>query len=115
MDQLIPSLVHLLAPLSPAFRKEVFQTFRLMFGAWVVGLGRRTVARVHETTGRSEGQDHSSAFRLFANALGNGDEVMRLLLPSLLQIFVPGTRVGLVLDDTRCHKRGAQVAFGGRF
>ena len=115
VDQLIPSLVNLLAPISPAFRKEVFQTFRLMFGAWIVCLGRRTVSRVFETTGRSESHDHSASFRLVANALWNWDEVMRLLLASLLQILVPGTRVWIVIDDTLCHKRGAKVAFGGIF
>lgn len=115
MDQLIPSLFNLLAPLAPAFRVEVFPTFRLMLGAWIVCLGRRTVSRVWETTGRSRSQHHAAAFRLFAEAVWNFDEVMRLLLAALLQTFVPGLRVWVVVDDTLCHKRGAQVAFGGIF
>lgn len=115
MDQLIPSLLELLAPLVPAFRKEVFPTFRLMFGAWVVCLGRRTISRVWETTGQSRHRHHAAAFRLFSQAVWNWDEVMRLLLVALLQTFVPGMRVWVVVDDTLCHKRGAKVAFGGIF
>ena len=93
MDQLIPTLLQLLAPLAPAFRKEVFPTFRLIVGAWVVCLGRRTVSRVLETTGQSRHRHHAAAFRLFSQAVWNWDEVMRLLLVALLQTFVPGVRV----------------------
>ena len=115
MDQLIPSLANLLVPLAPAFRKEVIPVFRMMVGAWIVCLGRRTVSRVWETTGRSGSQHHAAAFRLFAQAVWNWDEVMRLLLVALLRKFVPGLRVWVVVDDTLCHKRGAKVAFGGIF
>ena len=63
MDQLIPSLVSLLGPLAPAFRKEVFPTFQRTVGAWIVCLGRRTVSRVWETTGRSRSEHHAAPFR----------------------------------------------------
>jgi hypothetical protein len=86
-----------------------------MVVAWIVCLGRRTVSRVWETTGRSAEQDHSHAFRLFSAAVWNWDEVCRILLVRLLASFVPGSRVWLVVDDTLCHKRGARVAFGGIF
>ena len=115
MDQLTPSLAALLAPFAGCFRPEVFATFRLLVGAWVVCLGRRTVSRLWETTGRAAAEDHSRAFRLFNQAAWNWDEVCRLLLVWLLAALVPGTRVWLVLDDTLCHKRGAKVAFGGIF
>ena len=86
MDHLIPSLMELLAPLVPAFRKEVFPVFRLMVGAWIVCLGRRTISRVWETTGWSRRKHHAAAFRLFAQAKWNWDEVMRLLDdPTLVQ------------------------------
>ena len=115
MDQLIPSLVELLAPLAPAFRKEVFPVFCQTVGAWIVCLGRRSLSRVWETTGRSGTEHHASAFRLFSQAVWNWDEVMRLMLAALLHRFVPGVRVWVVVDDTLCHKRGAKVAFGGIF
>ena len=115
MDHLIPSLINLLAPLAPAFHREVFPLFRTMTAAWVVCLGRRTISRVWETTGQSRSRHHAAAFRLFSQAVWNWDEVMRLLLVKLLEVFIPGTRIWVVVDDTLCHKRGAKVAFGGIF
>jgi hypothetical protein len=115
MKQCIPSLLVLLVPLAPAFRVEVFDTFCLMTGAWILCLGRRTISRVWETTGEAQKRNHASAFRLFSEAAWNWDEVCRLLLVEILASLVPGTKVWLVVDDTLCHKRGAKVAFGGIF
>jgi len=115
MDQLTPSFRSLLAPFAPCFRPEVFATFSLMVAAWTVCLGRRTISRVWETTGRAADHDHCAAFRLFSDAVWNWDELARILLVRLLAALVPGTRVWVVLDDTLCHKRGAKVAFGGIF
>lgn len=115
MDQLTPSFDALLAPFAECFRPEVFATFSWMVTAWIVCVGRRTISRVWETTGRSADHSHYPAFRLFSAAAWNWDEVCRILLVKLLAAFVPGTRVWLVIDDTLCHKRGARVAFGGIF
>jgi DDE superfamily endonuclease len=115
MDQLTPSLSDLLALFSGCFRPEVAATFRLMVTAWIVCLGRRTISRVWETTGRSAEHSHCPAFRLYSEAIWNWDEVGRILLVQLLATFVRGSRVWLVIDDTLCHKRGAKVAFGGIF
>jgi len=115
MDQLTPSLLVLLEAFRPCFRQEVFSAFRLMTAAWVVCLGRRTISRVWQTTGRSATHSHCPAYRLFSEAAWNFDELGRILLVKLLAAFVPGTRVWLVVDDTLCHKRGAKVAFGGIF
>ena len=115
MDQLTPSLAALVAIDAGCFRVEVFEMFRSMLGAWIVCLGRRTISRVWETTGRSQSEDHSAAFRLFSEATWNWDEVCRLLILDILAHLVPGMHVWLVVDDTLCHKRGAHVAFGGIF
>ena len=115
MDQLTPSLAALVAGYAPCFRAKTFQMFRYMLAAWLVCLGRRTISRVWETTGLSQHQDHSAAFRLFSQAVWNWDEVCRLLILDVLTHLVPGMHVWLVVDDTLCHKRGAQVAFGGIF
>jgi len=115
MDHLTPSLSALLEPFADCFRPEVFATFRLLVSAWIVCLGRRTISRVWETTGRAATEDHSHAFRLFNQAAWNWDELCRILLLRLLVALVPGTTLWLVTDDTLCHKRGAKVAFGGIF
>jgi hypothetical protein len=115
MDQVIPTLDVFLGLFAPVFRQEVFGTFRQMVVAWTVCLGRRSISRVWETTGKSEKQDHAAAFRLFSQAVWNWDEVCRILLLAILEKLVPGMRLWVVVDDTLCHKRGAKVAFGGIF
>lgn len=115
MDQLTPSLAALVGSYAPCFRVEAFHMFRYMLGAWIVCLGRRTISRVWETTGRSQDHDHSAAFRLFSQSAWNWDEVGRLLILQILTHLIPGMHVWLVLDDTLCHKRGGHVAFGGVF
>src|SRR5262249_49580072 len=99
MDQLTPSWTALLAPLAGCFRPSVFALFFLVTGAWGVRLGRRTISRVWETTGRSAKSDHCAAFRLFSEAAWNWDELARLFLVQLLTL-VPGTTLWLVVDDT---------------
>lgn len=115
MDQLTLSLSMLLVIEKQCFRREVYHMFCFMLGAWIVCLGRRTISRVWETTGRSKENDHSAAFRLFSEAAWNWDEVCRLLLLEIVARLVPGVEVWLVVDDTLCHKRGSKVAFGGVF
>jgi hypothetical protein len=105
----------LLDPLSGCFRVEVFAIFKLMTATWIACLGRRSISRVWETTGRSKDHSHCAAFRLFSEAIWNWDEVIQVFLVQLLTLLVPDASIWLVIDDTLCHKRGAKVAFGGIF
>jgi DDE superfamily endonuclease len=86
-----------------------------MVAAWIVCLGRRTISRVWQTTGRARDEDHSKAYRLFNQAAWNFDDLARVTLLELLADLIPGSSVWIVVDDTLCHKRGACVAFGGIF
>ena len=115
MLKITTPLVVLLAPFSGCFNEPVFATFSVMVAAWIVCLGRRTISRVWQTTGRAHDEDHSKAYRLFNQALWNWDDLARIVLLELLCDLIPGSSVWLVVDDTLCHKRGANVAFGGIF
>jgi hypothetical protein len=108
-------LVVLLAPFSGCFNEPVHATFSVLVVAWIVCLGRRTISRVWQTTGRAEDEDHSKAYRLFNQAVWNWDDLARITLIELLCDLIPGSSVWLVVDDTLAHKRGAKVAFGGIF
>lgn len=116
MDQLTTSLSYLVDCYAPHFyRPEVFRMFRLMLVGWIVCLGRRTISRVWETTGRSQHHDHSAAFRLFSEAVWNWDDICHLLILNLYAALFTGGCLWVVVDDTLCHKRGSRVAFGGIF
>jgi hypothetical protein len=115
MNKLTAPLLLLLAPFAPCFNHGVHDTFCAVVAAWIVCLGRRTIARVWQTTGQAEHHAHSPFYRLFNQAKWNWDELARIFLVELLCDLIPGTKVWLVVDDTLCHKRGAKVRFGGIF
>ncbi len=92
MDQRIPGLELLLAPLAVAFRSEVYSSFCLTVVARIVCPGRRTISRVWETTGHTEQRHHAAAYRLFSQAVWNWDEVCRLL-PLHVLALAPGVRL----------------------
>jgi hypothetical protein len=78
MLKITTPLVALLAPFSSCFNAPVFAIFQVMVAAWIVCLGRRTISRVWQTTGRAQHEDHSKAYRLFNQAVWNWDDLARM-------------------------------------
>src|SRR5512135_2716037 len=63
---------------------------------------------------RRGGQRHpDTASAVFHAAAWEGDDLGIVLAMLILTPRVPGGVVWIVVDDTRCPKRRAQVAFGG--
>lgn len=115
MVKLTESQRLVVATCASCFRVEVFETFCSVLAAWIVCVGRHTISRVWETTGRWQTHDCSPTFRLFSEAVWKWDEVCRMLLLEVLKYLVTGKTLWIVIDDTLCHKRGGHVAFGGVF
>jgi len=115
VDQLIASLAGLVDAFAPCFRREVFDTFRVLFAAWVVCPGPRTISEVWQATGLAGRRHHDVAYALFRSAQWEWDELGKLLVALIVVRLVPDGLVWLVVDDTLAHKRGAKVAFGGFF
>src|SRR5512135_109560 len=115
MDQLIPSLAALVAALRDCFRIEVFQTFQVLIAGWIVCLGPHTLSEVWQATGLAAKRHHDTAYAVFHSAAWGWDDLGIVLATLILSHLVPGGVVGVAVDDTLCHKRGAKVAFGGIF
>lgn len=115
MDQLIPSLAALVEGFRPCFRQEVFQTFQHILVGWAVCPGPRTISEVWQATGRAAAHHHDTAYSLFSSAVWEWDELAQILVLLIVTRLIPAGAVWLVVDDTLCHKRGANVAFGGFF
>src|SRR5262245_62743526 len=115
MDQLIPSLTELVAPLRVCFRSEVFQTFQILIAGWIVCLGPHTLSEVWQATGLAAKRHHDTAYAVFHSARWEWDDLGIILASLILTHLVPGGVVWVAVDDTLCHKRGAKVAFGGIF
>jgi hypothetical protein len=116
MSQLIPSLLILVEPFRSCFaRPEVFQTFQTLLAGWIVCLGPRTLSEVWQATGWAAKRHHDTIDAVFNSAAWEWDDLGIVLATLILAHLVPGGVVGIVVDDTLCHKRGAKVAFGGIF
>lgn len=115
MDQLIPSLVALVEGFRPCFRHEVFQTCQHLLVGWIVCPGPRTISEVWQATGRAATHHHDAAYSLFSSAVWEWDELGKILLLLIVTRLIPTGAIWIVADDTPCHKRGANVAFGGFF
>jgi hypothetical protein len=115
MDQLIPSLVELVAPLRDCFRSEVFRTFQVLLAGWIVCTGPHTISAVWQATGLAARRHHDTAYAVFHSAAWEWDDLGIVSATVILAPLIPGGAVRIVVDDTPCHKRGAKVAFGGIF
>jgi hypothetical protein len=115
MDQLIPGLVELVAPLRGCFRIEVFQTFQALLAGWILCNGPHTISGVWQATGLAAKRHHDTAYAVFHSAAWEWDDLGIVLATVILAQLIPGGVVWIVVDDTLCHKRGAKVAFGGIF
>jgi hypothetical protein len=115
MDQLIPSLATLVESFRDRFHPQVFQTFQTLIAGWIVCLGPRTISAVWQATGLAAPRHHDTAYAVFHSAAREWDDLGIILATLILTPLIPGGVVWVVVDDTLCHKRGAQVAFGGIF
>jgi DDE superfamily endonuclease len=115
MEQLIPSLAELVAPLRDCFGIEVFQTFQILLAGWIVCIGPHTISEVWQATGLAARRHHDTAYAVFRCAAWEWDDLGIVLATLILTHLIPGGIVWLAVDDTLCHKRGAKVAFGGIF
>src|SRR5262249_42049868 len=115
MDQLIPGLSELVAPLRGCFRIEVFQTFQALLAGWILCNGPHTISRVWQATGLAARRHHDTAYAVFHSAAWESDDLRIVLATLTLASPVAGRVVRLAVADALCHKRGAKVAFGGIF
>jgi hypothetical protein len=115
MDQIIPSLVELLAPFRGCFRQEAFLNFQHVLAAWILCPGPRTLTEVWQVCSLSSCRHYSAIYHLFRCANWDWDELGAILCLLLISYLVPKGIVWIVVDDTLCHKRGKRVALAGMF
>jgi len=115
VDQLIPSLLALVEGFRPCSRHEVFQTFQHILVGWIICPGPRTISEVWQATGRAATHHHDTAYSSFSSAVWNWDELAEILVLLIVARLIPTGAIWVVVDDTLCHKRRAEVAFGGFF
>jgi len=68
---------------------------------------------VWPATGRAADHYGDTAYSFFASVKWSWDDLDKLLARMVVARLLPAGAIWIVVDDTLCHKRGAQVAFGG--
>jgi hypothetical protein len=116
MEHLTGSLAELLGSFSGCFaRRESFAVFEPVVLAWILCLRCRTLTEVWQLTGLGPKMHYDAIYSLFASAKWDWDELGTLLCLLILTHLVPFGLISIAVDDTLCHKRGKNVAFGGIF
>ena len=116
MEHLTVSLAELLGSFSGCFaRRESFAVFEPVVLAWILCLRCRTLTEVWQLTGLGPKMHYDAIYSLFASAKWDWDELGTLLCLLILTHLVPFGLISIAVDDTLCHKRGKNVAFGGIF
>src|SRR4051794_24596462 len=116
MDQTIPSLAELPGHFRPCFfRAESYSTFCSAVEAWLVCIGPRRPSEAWQFCVANRVRHYCSLYDFFCRAKWDWDELGKILLLLLILHFVPTGSVWIAVDDTLCHKRGKEVAFGGIF
>lgn len=82
---------------------------------WIICPGPRTISEVWQAIGRAANRHHNTAYSLFASAVWEWDELAKILVLLIVARLIPTGAIWIVVDDTLCHKQGANVAFGGGF
>jgi hypothetical protein len=110
------SVAELLGPLRSCFaRPESFAVFQPVVVAWILCLRCRTLTEVWQLTGLGPKMHYDAIYSLFASAKWDWDELGVLLCLLLLTHLDVFGLITVAVDDTLCHKRGKNVAFGGIF
>jgi hypothetical protein len=116
MEHLTVSLAELLGPFRDCFaRRESFAVFQPVVVAWILCLRCRTLTEVWQLTGLGPKMHYDAIYSLFASSKWDWDELGTLLCLLILTHLVPFGLISIAVDDTLCHKRGKNIAFGGIF
>jgi DDE superfamily endonuclease len=116
MEHLTVSLAELLGSFRGCFaRSESFAVFQPVVAAWILCLRCRPLTEVWQLTGLGPKMHYDAIYSLFASAKWEWDELGTLLCLLILTHLVPFGLISIAVDDTLCHKRGKNIAFGGIF
>ena len=101
----------LLVNFSSTFSAPSFDNFVILTKAWVLCIGRRTIARVLRFGGLTDDQRerHSAFYRFLSRAKWDVDDLASCLLQLVLRAVPDDCPLVLVVDDTLCRKSGSHI------
>jgi hypothetical protein len=105
-----------LLTLSGAFAPEIAPIFVQIGWAWILCLGRPTVANLLRSVPEKFQRHWTTAYRFFSKTRWEPDDIFRILVQDILHPLLPADPPWiLAADDTTAQKYGPRVAFAAWF
>jgi hypothetical protein len=113
MRTLPTAMIQVLSPFAPLFSKRVWRHVQLLVAGTILAPSKRTVASALRAVGLEQEWRFCRYHRVLSRAVWSSREASRILLVSLVEIFVPEGPLVVGIDETLERRRGKKISAKG--
>jgi hypothetical protein len=107
-------MIRVLAPFAPLFSKPVFRHVQVLLAGTILAPGKRTVSSALRAMGLGQQKCFHRYHRVLSHASWSSVKASRILLRSLVEVFVPeGDPLVVGIDETLERRYGKKIAAKG--
>jgi hypothetical protein len=114
MPTLPTTMIRVLAPFAPLFSERVFRHVQVLLAGTILAPGKRTVSSALRAMGLGQQKCFHRYHRVLSHASWSSVKASRILLRSLVEVFVPeGDPLVVGIDETLERRYGKKIAAKG--
>jgi DDE superfamily endonuclease len=114
MRTLPTTMIRVLAPFAPLFSERVFRHVQVLLAGTILAPGKRTVSSALRAMGLGQQKCFHRYHRVLSHASWSSVKVSRILLRSVVEVFVPeGDPLVVGIDETLERRYGKKIAAKG--
>jgi hypothetical protein len=113
MRTLPVTMIRLLAPFAPLFSQRVWQHAQVLLAGTILAPGRRTVSSALRAMGLGQQKRFHRYHRVLSHASWSSVKASRILLRSLVEVFVPEGPLVVGIDETLERRYGKKIVARG--
>jgi hypothetical protein len=114
MRTLPTMMIRVLAPFAPLFSERVFEHVQVLVAGAILAPGKRTVSSALRAMGLDQRKTFHRYHRVLSRAKWSSVEASRVLLDSLVEVFVPeGAPLVVGIDETLERRQGKRISAKG--
>jgi DDE superfamily endonuclease len=107
-------MIRVLAPFAPLFSERVFRHVQVLLAGTILAPGKRTVSCALRAMGLGQQKCFHRYHRVLSHASWSSVKASRILLRSLVEVFVPeGDPLVVGIDETLERRYGKKIAAKG--
>jgi hypothetical protein len=112
MRTLPTTMIRVLAPFAPLFSERVFRHLQVLLAGTILAPGKRTVSSALRAMGLGQQKCFHRYHRVLSHASWSSVKASRILLRSLVEVFVPeGDPLVVGIDETLERRYGKKIAY----